>query len=106
MPRSYKKRMGSGGVLHICGKTKAHLGRHGCDRHWWLKLDNQDDIGELRTKHEGTVTVIGNVDPVSVMKYGKKEDIYEAVKCAVIRRLEAVRVLFWQQDVTFLLGHP
>lgn len=75
-----KKRMGSGGVLHICGKTKPIWDDMVATGIGGLSLDNQDDIGELRSKHEGTVTVIGNVDPVSVMKYGKKEDIYEAVK--------------------------
>jgi len=75
-----RERTGSGSVLHICGKTKPiwsdmiETGISG------LSLDNQDDIGLLRKQHENDVVVIGNVDPVSIIKYGAKEDIYRGVE--------------------------
>lgn len=74
------KRMGGTGAMHICGKTKpiwkemVETGISG------LSLDNEDDIGELRAGFGDKVTIIGNVDPVSIIKYGSKNDIYGAVE--------------------------
>lgn len=75
-----KKRTGSGSVLHICGKTKPIWSDMVATGIWGLSLDNQDDIGLLRKEQEDNVCVIGNVDPVSIIKYGTKEEIYSAVK--------------------------
>lgn len=75
-----KKRMGSGGSMHICGKTKGiwkHMVDTGISA---LSLDNGDDIGELREEVGDKVTIVGNIDPVNVIMKGSTEQIYEAVK--------------------------
>ncbi len=75
-----KKRTGSGSVLHICGKTQPIWSDMVATGISGLSLDNQDDIGLLREKHENNVCVIGNVDPVAIIKYGTQAEIYSAVQ--------------------------
>lgn len=77
-----KERMGSGGAMHICGKTEkiwSHMVSTGITA---LSLDNGDDMELLKKAHGHEVTIVGNVDPVNVIMMGSQSDIYEAVeKC-------------------------
>lgn len=69
--------------LHICGKTK----------HLWTRLanmnistfsvDNCEDIEELKNTLGNKVCIVGNVDPVSVIRNGTIDDVYKAVKLCI-----------------------
>lgn len=72
-------RMGSGSVMHICGKTKGIWTDMVDTGITALSLDNCDDIGELKEAVGDRVTLVGNVDPVEVIMKGTKEQIEMAV---------------------------
>ncbi len=75
-----KKRMGSGSVMHICGKTKGIWNDMVATGITALSLDNCDDIGELKLAVGSQVTLVGNVDPVEIIMKGSREEIELAVK--------------------------
>lgn len=84
-----KSRMGSGGAIHICGKTKniwSHMVATGVTA---ISLDNGDDIGELKAAHGHEVTLIGNVDPVGVIMKGSTDDIYQAVQTCISKATDS-----------------
>jgi uroporphyrinogen decarboxylase len=74
------KRMGSGSVMHICGKTKGIWKDMVDTGITGLSLDNCDDIEELKEAEGHRVMIIGNVDPVGVIMNGSKENIEQEVK--------------------------
>lgn len=77
------KRMGSGSVMHICGKTKGIWTDMVDTGITALSLDNCDDIEELKLEVGHRVTLVGNVDPVSVIMKGSKELIEKEVKICI-----------------------
>lgn len=77
------QRTGSGGAIHICGRTKGiwkDMVETGISA---LSLDNADDIGELREAHGHQVVLVGNVDPVNVIMKGTRDEIFKAVRLCV-----------------------
>lgn len=65
--------------LHICGDTRASLsdmGKLGCDL---IDLDSLAPISEARAKMPGAQSLLGNIDPVRVLRDGTPEQVYEAV---------------------------
>lgn len=78
-----KSRMGSGGAMHICGKTKSIWSDMVATGISALSLDNGDDIGELKAAHGHEVTLVGNVDPVGVIMKGTTAEIHAAVELCV-----------------------
>jgi uroporphyrinogen decarboxylase len=78
-----KKRMGSGGAIHICGKTQKIWSSMVATGVTAISLDNGDDIGELRRAHGHEVALVGNVDPVNVIMKGSTAQIYSAVESCI-----------------------
>lgn len=82
----YEKRMVEGvhalGVkarLHICGNTRkilAGMGRLGCDI---VDLDFLAPISEGREKMGPEQVLLGNIDPVRVLRNGTPQEVYEAI---------------------------
>ena len=65
--------------LHICGDTRhllAAFGRLGCEI---VELDSMTPLSEARARMRPGQVVLGNVDPVRVVKDGTPDSIYEAV---------------------------
>jgi len=74
--------LGAAVRLHICGNTRDILdgiGRLGCEI---VDLDYMVPVLEGREKMGPTQILLGNIDPVSVLRDGTPEKIYQAVeKC-------------------------
>lgn len=77
------QRMGSGSVMHICGRTKG-IWRDMADTGITaLSLDNCDDLEALKAAEGHRVTLVGNVDPVEIIMKGTREDIEREVKLCI-----------------------
>jgi MtaA/CmuA family methyltransferase len=71
--------MGVGARLHICGNTRpilAGMGRLGCA---FVELDSLAPMSEGREKMGPDQVLLGNIDPVRVLRNGTPESICEAV---------------------------
>lgn len=69
------QRVGAKVKLHICGNTRAllpHLARTGADI---LDLDWMVDLTEARRVLGPSITLCGNVDPVSIVLQGSREEV-------------------------------
>jgi MtaA/CmuA family methyltransferase len=65
--------------LHICGNTRrilAGMGRLHCSI---VELDSLSPVSEGREKMGPEQVLLGNIDPVRVLKDGTPESVYEAV---------------------------
>lgn len=65
--------------LHICGNTRrllADMGRLGCDI---VELDSMASLSEARAQMSFGQVLLGNVDPVRVVRGGTPESVYAAV---------------------------
>ncbi|MDU6877360.1 uroporphyrinogen decarboxylase family protein [Clostridium tepidum] len=69
--------------LHICGKTKHIWSNIGNMNISIFSVDNCEDIGELKAALGNKVCIVGNVDPVSVIRNGTLKDVYDAVKLCI-----------------------
>ncbi|MCR1933197.1 uroporphyrinogen decarboxylase family protein [Clostridium tepidum] len=69
--------------LHICGKTKHIWSNIGNMNISTFSVDNCEDIGELKAALGNKVCIVGNVDPVSVIRNGTLKDVYDAVKLCI-----------------------
>jgi uroporphyrinogen decarboxylase len=80
-----KKWTGSGGRLHICGRTSdiwTDMVECGSSI---LSLDNIEDM-ELASKTIGSkVCLMGNVDPVKIIKEGTVDDVFNSVRECIIK---------------------
>lgn len=75
-----EKWTGSGGRLHICGQT----------RHFWkdmvecgasiLSIDNIEDLEKAKKLVGNSICLMGNVDPITIIREGSVEDVYDAVR--------------------------
>lgn len=70
-------------TLHICGKTRKIWDRLGNMNISAFSVDNCEDIGELKKVLGDKVCIIGNVDPVSIIRNGTVEDVYREVKSSI-----------------------
>jgi MtaA/CmuA family methyltransferase len=71
--------MGTRVRLHICGKTRRifpGMGRLGCDI---VDLDWMAPVGEAREKMGPQQVLLGNIDPVKVLRKGTPEGIAAAI---------------------------
>ena len=66
-------------TLHICGNTGNMLELMGKSGAQGLELDFQVDLAEARKHLPEEITVIGNIDPVSVLLKGSTETVKKAV---------------------------
>lgn len=74
------REMGAYTRLHICGNATHHLEAMrelGVDM---VDIDCLTDISQVREKMGDEVTVMGNLDPVSVLKNGTPEDVWTSMK--------------------------
>jgi MtaA/CmuA family methyltransferase len=65
--------------LHICGNTRrilAGMGRLHCSI---VELDSLSPVSEGRAKMGPEQVLLGNIDPVRILKNGTPESVYEAV---------------------------
>jgi uroporphyrinogen-III decarboxylase len=65
--------------LHICGNTRRILdgmGRLGCDM---IDLDYLAPVGEGRAEMGPQQVLLGNIDPVRVLRDGTPESVYKAI---------------------------
>jgi MtaA/CmuA family methyltransferase len=71
--------MGARARLHICGNTRFALegmGRLGCEI---VDLDFLSPVSEGRQKMGPDQVLLGNVNPITVVRAGKPEDVFRAV---------------------------
>ena len=71
--------MGGRVRLHICGNTRHILkgmGRHGCEI---VDLDYLSPLSEGREQMKPEQTLLGNIEPVGVLRNGTPETVYAAV---------------------------
>ncbi len=72
--------LGAAVRLHICGDTRgilAGMGRLGCEI---VDLDYLTPVSEARAKMGPVQVLLGNIDPVSVLRNGTEEQIYQAIE--------------------------
>jgi MtaA/CmuA family methyltransferase len=71
--------LGTRARLHICGNTRFALdgmGRLGCDI---VDLDFKSPVSEGRAKMGPAQVILGNVNPITVVRGGKPEDVWESI---------------------------
>ena len=71
--------MGTRVRLHICGDTRPILegmGRLGCDI---VDLDSMVPLSEARAALGPDAVLLGNIDPVAVLRNGTPESVREAI---------------------------
>jgi len=84
-------------ILHICGDTSVLLPKMvetGCSA---LSLDSQVDLARVLEETEQQIQIIGNIDPVSIVAYGSRQDIEQAL-------LEAVALAKAHPNLTISTG--
>lgn len=69
--------------LHICGKTKYLWSELREMNISTFSVDNCEYIGELKEVLGNKACLVGNIDPVSVIKNGTIEDVYKAVELCI-----------------------
>ena len=69
--------------LHICGKTKNIWTRLRNLNISTFSVDNCEDIGELKKAIGDKVCILGNIDPVSIIRSGNIDDVDKAVKLCI-----------------------
>ena len=65
--------------LHICGKTRLlveWMGKLGCAI---VDLDSMNPLSEARTKMGPTQVLLGNINPVAVLRNGTAENVTKAI---------------------------
>ncbi len=73
-------KLGAAVRLHICGNTRAileNIGRLGCEI---VDLDYLVEVSDAREKMGQAQIICGNIDPVSVLRNGTPEKIYQAIE--------------------------
>jgi MtaA/CmuA family methyltransferase len=65
--------------LHICGNTRRILGGMGRLHCSLVDLDSLSPVSEAREKMGPDQVLLGNIDPVRVLKDGTPEVVYEAI---------------------------
>ncbi|AKA67227.1 methylcobamide--CoM methyltransferase [Clostridium scatologenes] len=66
--------------LHICGKTKGIWNDLRDLNISAFSVDNCEDIEEVKNALGDKVCLVGNIDPVSIIRNGTVEDVYREVK--------------------------
>jgi uroporphyrinogen decarboxylase len=66
--------------LHICGHTKGIWGELKRLEISSFSVDNCEDLAELREALGDTMTIVGNVPPVDIFRFGSIDDVIESVK--------------------------
>ncbi|EET85329.1 Uroporphyrinogen decarboxylase (URO-D) [Clostridium carboxidivorans P7] len=69
--------------LHICGKTKGIWNDLRDLNISAFSVDNCEDIGEVKNALGDKVCLVGNIDPVSIIRNGTVEDVYREVKSCI-----------------------
>ncbi len=69
--------------LHICGKTKSIWPKLADMNISTFSVDNCEDMGELKEAMGDKVCIVGNIDPVSIIRNGTIEDVYASVKSCI-----------------------
>lgn len=67
-------------ILHICGNTTKiipNMVKTGCDG---LSLDYAVNLKEIKDEVPENIFIIGNINPVASIAYGKREDLEKEVK--------------------------
>ncbi|PIE35930.1 hypothetical protein CSA56_02045 [candidate division KSB3 bacterium] len=67
-------------VLHICGNTTKVLSKMGQSHATGLEIDHAVDLHTARNAVPGTMTLIGNIDPVEMLLNASPEKISSHVK--------------------------
>lgn len=71
--------------LHICGYTKGiwnDIKKLDISN---FSVDNVEDLNELKNEMGETLPILGNVEPLKVMRYGSPQDVIEAVKTCILK---------------------
>ncbi len=78
----WKKEYGTPTMLHICGNTEPMLDDFVKTGAAAMSLDHAVDLALAKEKFSGRMAVMGNIDPVSVIRKGNADDVREhAQRC-------------------------
>ncbi|WPC43413.1 uroporphyrinogen decarboxylase family protein [Clostridium sp. JS66] len=69
--------------LHICGKTKGIWNDLRDLNISAFSVDNCEDMEEVKNALGDKVCLVGNIDPVSIIRNGTVEDVYREVKSCI-----------------------
>jgi uroporphyrinogen decarboxylase len=75
-----KKWTGNGGRLHICGRTSQFWNDMVECGASILSIDNIEDMWDARNAVGNKICLMGNIDPVKVIKEGTVKDVFAGVK--------------------------
>jgi len=71
--------LGTGARLHICGNTRLALAGMGCLGCEIVDLDFLSPIAEGRAKMGANQVLLGNVNPVTVVRGGAPKEVFSAI---------------------------
>ena len=72
-------------TLHICGKTKGIWEDIADMNLSAFSVDNCEDIELLKNVIGDKMCIIGNIDPVSIVRNGSIDDVYSSVKECIVK---------------------
>lgn len=78
--KELKKKWSLPTILHICGDSTVlvpEMVNTGCNG---ISLDSMVDLGRIKELVPEEILIIGNINPVNTLAYGKKDDVKKAVK--------------------------
>lgn len=101
-----KNKTGKGTCLHICGRSKEiwdHMVDTGIAS---LSIDNVEDLSEAKNLVGDKVLLIGNVNPVDVMKNGTREDVIREAKICIEKAYDNPKGFILSTGCQIPIGAP
>lgn len=101
-----KNKTGKGTCLHICGRSKeiwTHMVDTGIAS---LSIDNVEDLREAKELVGNKVLLIGNVNPVDVMKNGTREDVATEAKMCIEKAYDNPKGFILSTGCQIPIGAP
>lgn len=98
--------MGEAPMVHICGHTSKFWKYYRELNISAFSVDNCEDIGQTVKALGNHCMVIGNVDPVSIIRNGSKEDIYKACRDSILKGAECPSGFMLYSGCEIPLGTP
>lgn len=75
--------------MHMCGHTSRQWESFNDLELAGFSVDNCHDLGECKAAIEDKLTLIGNIPPVEVMRYGSIDEVIEAVRLCIRKGADA-----------------
>ena len=92
--------------LHICGHTKGIWEDLKELEISSFSVDNCEDLAEVRRVLGETMTIVGNVPPVDILKFGSIDDVIKSVKDCIQKCAASPKGYILSTGCSVVIGTP